>query len=41
MKTYALRLVADELTQAIRLYLDAVRVRQSSPRTVRLAQSTR
>ncbi len=36
MKTHELRIVAtatDELTQAIRLYLDAVRVRQSSPRT--------
>ncbi len=36
MQTHELRIVAtatDELTQAIRLYLDAVRVRQSSPRT--------
>lgn len=36
MMTHELRIVAtatDELTQAIRLYLDAVRVRQSSPRT--------
>ncbi|MDW8291423.1 MAG: site-specific integrase, partial [Armatimonadota bacterium] len=36
MKTYGLRIVAtatDELTQTVRLYLDATRLRQSSPRT--------